>query len=168
MHQIYAYPVSYPKSTPPEATKSPTMMAGADEPATLSGLCQPMAMAMASEVGTSIQDYGLCFAPRVDVCCIRLMYFWRSGGGGGGGRLKVEGGMMERARYRIVNRLVVERVRESGGSETGAVGGHGWVIFQVARGGIAADKASVGGQSAGTDSTARGSERGPESPRVPI
>jgi hypothetical protein len=31
------------------------MMAGADEPATLSGFCQPMAMAMASVVGTSIQ-----------------------------------------------------------------------------------------------------------------
>jgi hypothetical protein len=31
------------------------MMAGADEPATLSGLCQPMAMAMVSVLKTSIQ-----------------------------------------------------------------------------------------------------------------
>ena len=34
------------------------MMAGADEPATLSGFCQPMAMAMVSELKTSIQ--GCC------------------------------------------------------------------------------------------------------------
>ncbi len=38
------------------ATKKPTMMAGADEPATLSGLCQPMAIAMASERGPSSQS----------------------------------------------------------------------------------------------------------------
>lgn len=32
------------------------MMAGAEEPATLSGFCQPMAMAMVSVLRTSIQD----------------------------------------------------------------------------------------------------------------
>jgi hypothetical protein len=32
------------------------MMAGADEPATLSGFCQPMAIAMVWELKTSIQD----------------------------------------------------------------------------------------------------------------
>jgi hypothetical protein len=38
------------------ATNSPTMIAGADEPATLSGLCQPMAKtAMVQEFGPSIQ-----------------------------------------------------------------------------------------------------------------
>lgn len=34
------------------------MMAGADEPATLSGLCQPMAIAMVAGVGTSVQGRG--------------------------------------------------------------------------------------------------------------
>jgi hypothetical protein len=34
------------------------MMAGADEPATLSGFCQPMAIAMVSFVGPSIQGDG--------------------------------------------------------------------------------------------------------------
>lgn len=34
------------------------MMAGADEPATLSGFCQPMAIAMVTEVRTSIQGDG--------------------------------------------------------------------------------------------------------------
>lgn len=32
-----AYPVSYPKSMPPNATKAPIMIAGAEEPAALSG-----------------------------------------------------------------------------------------------------------------------------------
>lgn len=49
------YPVSYPNSRPPEATKAPTIMAGADEPATLSGLCQPMAIAMVVGWTSSIQ-----------------------------------------------------------------------------------------------------------------
>jgi hypothetical protein len=33
------------------------MIAGADEPATLSGFCQPMAIAMVSVLETSIQDW---------------------------------------------------------------------------------------------------------------
>lgn len=53
-----AYPVSYPNSKPPVATKNPTMMAGADEPATLSGFCQPMAIAMVDVGGPSIQVRG--------------------------------------------------------------------------------------------------------------
>ena len=40
------HPVSYPNRRPPVATNRPIMMAGADEPATLSGLCQAMAIAM--------------------------------------------------------------------------------------------------------------------------
>lgn len=40
------HPVSYPNNSPPVATNSPTMMAGAEDPATLSGLCQAMAIAM--------------------------------------------------------------------------------------------------------------------------
>lgn len=43
---LMAHPVSYPNKRPPEATKMPIMMAGAEEPATLSGLRQPMANAM--------------------------------------------------------------------------------------------------------------------------
>lgn len=38
------------------------MIAGADEPATLSGLCQPMAMAMVTEFGESIQGFRRCDA----------------------------------------------------------------------------------------------------------
>ncbi len=38
------------------ATKKPTMMAGADEPATLSGLRQPMATAMVKRAAPSRQD----------------------------------------------------------------------------------------------------------------
>ena len=33
------------------ATKNPTIIAGAEEPATLSGLCHPMAIAMVGSVG---------------------------------------------------------------------------------------------------------------------
>lgn len=36
------------------------MIAGADEPATLSGLCQPMAIAMVSKLGLSIHGKGWC------------------------------------------------------------------------------------------------------------
>lgn len=43
---VITHPVSYPNKRPPEATKIPIMMAGAEDPATLSGLRQPMAMAM--------------------------------------------------------------------------------------------------------------------------
>lgn len=50
-----AHPVSYPNRRPPVATNRPTIMAGADEPATLSGLCQPMAIAMVEEFASSIQ-----------------------------------------------------------------------------------------------------------------
>lgn len=49
------HPVSYPNSRPPEATKIPIMMAGADEPATLSGFRQPMAKAMADGMRPSSQ-----------------------------------------------------------------------------------------------------------------
>lgn len=52
---VVAYPVSYPNKRPPVATNSPTMMAGAEDPATLSGLCHPMAIAMARSGGTSNQ-----------------------------------------------------------------------------------------------------------------
>lgn len=38
------------------------MMAGADEPATLSGLCQPMAMAMVTVFEQSIQGFRRCDA----------------------------------------------------------------------------------------------------------
>lgn len=34
------------------------MMAGADEPATLSGFCQPMAIAMVSRLSPSVQGEG--------------------------------------------------------------------------------------------------------------
>lgn len=37
------------KSNPADATKDPTKTAGAKEPATLSGFCQPMAIAMAQK-----------------------------------------------------------------------------------------------------------------------
>lgn len=50
-----SYPVSYPNSRPPEATKIPIIMAGADDPATLSGLRQPMAKAMADGLRPSSQ-----------------------------------------------------------------------------------------------------------------
>lgn len=50
------HPVSYPNSRPPEATKMPIMMAGADDPATLSGFRQPMAKAMADGLRPSSQD----------------------------------------------------------------------------------------------------------------
>lgn len=49
------HPVSYPNSRPPEATKMPIMMAGADDPATLSGFRQPMAKAMADGLRPSSQ-----------------------------------------------------------------------------------------------------------------
>lgn len=38
------------------------MIAGADEPATLSGLCQPMAMAMVTVLEKSIQGFRRCDA----------------------------------------------------------------------------------------------------------
>lgn len=43
------------------------MIAGADEPATLSGFCQPMAIAMVSEVVPSIQC-NLWYAPKWGSC----------------------------------------------------------------------------------------------------
>lgn len=41
------------------ATNSPTMMAGAEEPATLSGFCQPMAIAMVREEARQSR-FGVC------------------------------------------------------------------------------------------------------------
>lgn len=45
-------PVSYPKRRPPVATKNPTMIACAEEPAILSGLRQPMAKAAMAKEAT--------------------------------------------------------------------------------------------------------------------
>lgn len=51
-----SHPVSYPNRRPPEATKMPIMMAGVEDPATLSGLRQPMAKAMAEGLRPSSRE----------------------------------------------------------------------------------------------------------------